>query len=103
MTPDWYEHPDAREEFLNAHDRYSGIDDGQFGDEFADAAESAAELILRWPDAPPPYRGRRREPMIRAWHLGKFPYRLVYTVRERTSTSSPTPTRRVGLATGRIA
>ena len=59
MTLDWYEHPEAREEFLNAHERYSLIDDGRLGDEFADAAESAAELILRWPDGPPPYRGRR--------------------------------------------
>lgn len=67
---------------MNAHERYSLIDDGRLGDEFVDVAESAAELILRWPDGPPPYRGRLGDPMIHAWHLGKFPYRLVYTVRE---------------------
>ncbi len=82
MTLDWNEHPEAREEFLDAHDRYLGIEDGRLGDEFADVAEAAAELILQWPDAPPPYRGRRRDPMIRTWHLGKFPYNLIYTVRE---------------------
>ena len=62
MTLDWYEHPEAREEFLDAHDRYLGIEDGRLGDEFAVVAESAAELILQWPDAPPPYRGQRRDP-----------------------------------------
>nr|WP_035769919.1 type II toxin-antitoxin system RelE/ParE family toxin [Arthrobacter castelli] len=82
MTLDWNEHPEAREEFLDAHERYLGIEDGRLGDEFADAAESAAELILQWPDAPPPYRGRRGKPMIRTWHLDKFPYRLVYVVHE---------------------
>src|SRR5699024_9542251 len=44
--------------------------------------DAATDLILQWPDAPPPYRGRRSEPMIRTWHLGKFPYRLIYTVRD---------------------
>lgn len=82
MTLDWNEHPEARDEFLDAHDRYLGIDDGRLGDEFADEAEAAAELILQWPDAPPPYRGRQSEPMIRSWHLGKFPYRLVYAIRD---------------------
>lgn len=81
MILDWNEHPEARSEFLEAHDRYLGIAGGSLGDEFADAVEGAAELILQWPDAPPPYRNRRREPMIRTWHLGKFPYQLIYVVR----------------------
>lgn len=81
MTLDWNEHPEAREQFLDAHKRYLGIEDGRLGDEFADAAESAADLILQWPDAPPPYRGRERGPMIRTWDLGTFPYRMIYTVR----------------------
>ncbi|MDN5746846.1 MAG: hypothetical protein L0H31_17275 [Nocardioidaceae bacterium] len=34
-------------------------------DELVDAAESAADLILQWQNAPPPYRGRPSEPMIR--------------------------------------
>lgn len=82
MKLDWAEHPEAREEFLDAHDRYLSIDDGRLGDEFADEVEAAGELILEWPDAPPPYQRKRRTPMIRTWHLGKFPYELVYTVRD---------------------
>lgn len=81
MTLDWREHPDARNEFLDAHERYSAIDHGKLGDEFADAAEAAAELVLQWPDAASPFRGRQREPIVRSWHLGKFPYNLVYVVR----------------------
>ncbi|MGO1545150.1 MAG: addiction module protein [Gulosibacter sp.] len=73
MNLDWSEHPEARADFLDAHRRYDEIGDGTLGDEFIDAAESAAELILRWPD----------EAMVRTWHLGKFPYRLVYTVRAK--------------------
>ncbi|MFC5931151.1 hypothetical protein D6T64_13475 [Cryobacterium melibiosiphilum] len=82
MTRDWNEHPAARDEFLDAYERYSAFEDGRLGDEFADAAEAAAEFILRWPDAAAPFRGRRREPMVRTWHLGKFPYNVVYAVRE---------------------
>lgn len=82
MSLDWNEHPEAREEFLEAHELYVGIGDGRLGDQFVDAAEAAAELILQWPDAPPPYGGRRREPLIRTWHLGKFPYRLIYVVHD---------------------
>ena len=82
MTLDWNEHPEAREEYLDALARYASIDGGDLGEEFADEADAAADLILQWPDAPPPYRGRRREPMIRTWHLGKFPYKFVYAVRD---------------------
>ncbi len=81
MTLNWNEHPEARDEFLDAHDRYLGIEDGVLGDEFADEAEVAAEMILQWPNATPPFRGRRTDPVIRTWHLGKFPYQLIYTVR----------------------
>lgn len=80
MTLDWNEHPEARKEFLDAHGRYLHVEDGILGDEFADAVETAAELILKWPEAPPPYRGRQREPAVRTWHLGKFPYNLIYAV-----------------------
>ncbi len=59
VTRDWNEHPEARGEYFDA----------------------AADLILYRPDAPP-YRGRRREPMVRTWNLGKFPYHLGYAVRE---------------------
>lgn len=54
MTLDWNEHPAARDEFLDAHERYLAIDDGRLGDEFADVVEAAAALIIEWPDAPPP-------------------------------------------------
>lgn len=80
MILDWNEHPEAREEYLDALAKYADIGDGSLGAEFADVADAASDLILQWPDAPPPYRGWRREPMIRTWHLGKFPYQLVYTV-----------------------
>jgi len=81
VTRQWRDHPEARAEFLDAYDHYAEVEDGSLGDEFIDAVESAAELILSWPDAPPPYCGRHREPVIRSWHLGKFPYRLIFTVR----------------------
>jgi toxin ParE1/3/4 len=82
VTLDWNEHPEARAEYLDALARYADIEDGDLGEEFADQADAATDLILLWPDAPPPYRGRRREPMVRTWHLGKFPYNLVYAVRD---------------------
>lgn len=82
MTLDWREHPEARQEYLDALRRYAEVDGGELGDEFADAADAASDLILEWPDAPPPYQRKRRTPMIRTWHLGKFPYELVYTVRD---------------------
>lgn len=62
MSLDWSEHP---EEYLDALAKYADIDDGSLGEEFADAAGAASDLIMQWPDAPPPYRGRRRTPMIR--------------------------------------
>lgn len=81
MTLGWRDHPGARAEFLDAYDHYADIEDGTLGDEFIDTVESAAELILNWPDGAPPYRGHRRKPLVRSWHLGKFPYRLIYVVR----------------------
>ncbi|WP_026820334.1 hypothetical protein [Arthrobacter castelli] len=93
MTLDRNEHPEAREEFLDAHERYLGVGDGRLGDEFVDAAEAAAELILRWPEAPPPYGGQRRDPMIRTWHLDKFPHRLLYVVRDGLRVIDPKCTR----------
>lgn len=81
MTLGWRDHPGARAEFLDAFDHYADIDDGTLGDQFIDATESAAELILGWPDSAPPYRAQQRTPAIRSWHLGKFPYRLIYVAR----------------------
>ncbi|WP_263310033.1 type II toxin-antitoxin system RelE/ParE family toxin [Brachybacterium atlanticum] len=81
MTLTWRDHPGARAELLEAYDHYADIDDGALGDQFIDAVESAAELILGWPDGAPPYRGVQRAPAVRSWHLGKFPYRLIYIVR----------------------
>lgn len=40
MTVDWNEHPEARDEFLDAHERYLAIEDGRLGDEFSDAQQS---------------------------------------------------------------
>ncbi len=57
MTLDWHEHPEARSEFLDAHERYLAIEGGTLGDEFADIVEAAVELILEWPEAPPPFGG----------------------------------------------
>ncbi|MDN5900180.1 MAG: hypothetical protein L0H74_08940 [Brachybacterium sp.] len=81
MTLDWREHPEASAEYLDAVIKYADVEDGSLGDEFADAADAASALISQWPDSPPPYLGRRRDPMIRSWNLGKFPYRLIYAVR----------------------
>lgn len=81
MTLNWRDHPGARAEFLDAYDHYADIDTGALGDQFIDAVESAAELILQWPDGAPPYRRGQRTPIVRSWHLGKFPYRLIYVVR----------------------
>lgn len=81
MTLGWRDHPGARAEFLDAYDHYADVDDGALGDQFIDAVESAAELILGSPDGAPPYRAQQRTPVIRNWHLGKFPYRLIYVVR----------------------
>ena len=83
MALDWSEHPEAREEYLDALARYAAIADGSLGEEFADTADAASDLTLQWPGATPPYRGRQGESTIRTWHLGKFPYRLAYTVQER--------------------
>lgn len=80
MTIDWYEHPEAREELLEAHARYAGIDDGRLGEDFLIAVESAVDLITRWPEAPPPYLGALRHPPIRALRLSRFPYHLVFAV-----------------------
>ena len=44
-------------------------------------AESAGELILQWPDAPPPVPRSAARSDDRTWHLGKLPYNLTYTVR----------------------
>lgn len=82
MTLDWNEHPEARKEYLDALTRYASIDGSDLGEEFADEADAATNLILQWPDAPSPHRGRRREPIVRTWHLGKFPYNLVYVLRD---------------------
>jgi hypothetical protein len=60
VTLDWQDHPEARAEFLDAHERYLAIDGGALADEFADVVEAAAERILEWPEAPPPYGGLRR-------------------------------------------
>lgn len=81
MSLDWHEHPEARAEYLDAVVKYADIEGGSLGEEFADAADAASDLILQWPDSPPPFLGRRRDPMIRSWHLGKFPCRLIYVVR----------------------
>ena len=82
MTLEWNEHPEARTEYLDALAKYATIGDGRLGEEFADAADAASDLIRQWTNAPPPYLGRRRTPMIRSWQLGKFPYQLVYAVLE---------------------
>lgn len=56
---------EARDEFLDAR-AVLAIEDGKLGEEFADADESAIELMLQWPEASAPYLGRNRQPAIRA-------------------------------------
>lgn len=81
MSLDWREHPEASAEYLDAVVTYASIEGGSLGEQFADVADVASDVILQWPESAPPYLGRRGEPMIRSWHLGKFPYRLIFTVR----------------------
>jgi len=82
VTLQWNEHPEARAELLDAHERYMSIDGRDLDLEFVAEAEAAAALILEWPDAPPPYRGWWGHPTVRTWHLSKFPYKLIYAVRD---------------------
>ena len=77
---DWIEHPEARREYLEALTRYGAIEDGLLGEEFADEADAAIELILTWPNSAPLYRGMSSEAVVRSWRLGKFPYSLIYVV-----------------------
>ncbi|WP_244951276.1 hypothetical protein [Ruania zhangjianzhongii] len=55
MTLDWNEHPEARQKYLDALAKYEGI--GALGEEFADTAAAASDLILQsatlpWPGDP---------------------------------------------------
>jgi len=77
----WREHPEAREEYLGALDWYEGREVG-LGTRLADGFDSQVDFIREWPDAAPPYRGRRRIPQIRCKGVDVFPYGIIYFVRD---------------------
>lgn len=81
MSANWSEHPEARAEVLDARDFYDDAGGPDLADEFTDAAETAVEFILDWPDTPATYPGIESDPPVRSWHVRKFPYRVVYQAR----------------------
>lgn len=58
-------------------DYYESCQTG-LGDELEDAVEAAFELILRFPDAAPPWKERRDR---RVLTLDRFPFTLAYQLR----------------------
>jgi plasmid stabilization system protein ParE len=82
VTLDWSEHPEARAEYLKALAWYASVGNGTVGEDFADAADAASELILQFPHGAPPYEDNLADPEIRHLHIGKFPYLLIFSVRE---------------------
>lgn len=48
-----------RQEYLDALAKYAGIGDGALGEEFADTADAASDLILQGADAPAHLEVRR--------------------------------------------
>lgn len=81
MTPDWQEHPEVREELIQAHGYYLEVGGSDLGDLFIDKMEATATLIVRWPSAAPRYQVRRRRSVVRSLRIRSFPYRLIYTAR----------------------
>lgn len=80
MVLEWREHPEAREELVQIHEHYRSLEGGQFDIELVDEVDKASELIQRWPNSPPRFPLAMDVPVVRHWRLGKFPYRLVYSV-----------------------
>lgn len=81
MTLGWSEHPAAREEFLGALTWYDDREPG-LGSRLADEIAAGVALIRASPGAGPLYRGRNRTPQIRRKGLERFPYGIIYLVRE---------------------
>lgn len=77
----WREHPAARAEYLDAlawyEDREAGL-----GDRLGDALDQSVDSVRAWPDAASPYRGRKRNPVIRRKGVEGFPYWVIYFVRD---------------------
>jgi toxin ParE1/3/4 len=66
-------HPDAREEFREAVLFYGGA-----AERFVDAVEAGIAAIIQ-----KPVRFREFEPGLRICRVSKFPYSVLYSVRER--------------------
>ena len=75
------EHPDAREEFLDALDWYDDHANG-LGRRLLTEFNANLTLIRTWPEAAPRYRGRVNHPGLRAKSLRSFPYRIISFVRD---------------------
>jgi plasmid stabilization system protein ParE len=65
-------HPDARNEFREAVLSY-----GRAAESFVNAVEAAIAAIILKPD-----RFREFEPGVRTCRVSKFPYSILYTLRE---------------------
>jgi hypothetical protein len=83
MTPlDWDEHPDAREEYLEAIQHYLTVGGQKTAERLQAQRQAALDLITSWPEALPPYLELAAKPTIRHCGIGKFPYRVIYQPRE---------------------
>ena len=76
MTPRLRVHPDARREFNDAVDYYEHVNTG-LGAKFTDEVDAGFARILEHPDAAPLVA-----PNVRKLVLARFPYTLVYEIRD---------------------
>jgi len=77
----WREHPEAREEYLGALDWYDDRERG-LGSRLGDELDATVDFVREWPEAAPPYRGRKVNPMVRRKATDVFPYGVIYFVRD---------------------
>ncbi|MHB8868066.1 MAG: type II toxin-antitoxin system RelE/ParE family toxin [Thermoleophilia bacterium] len=70
-------HPDAKREMREAADFYD-FERAGLGTEFLDAVERAMRQVIEHPDSSPVIRGH-----VRKCRVPRFPYSIVYSVRDR--------------------
>lgn len=81
MTLAFSEHPEAKDELKEAA-RYYEVRQVGLGDDLLSCADSAVDDLLDSPDAWPPFPGWDAQPLIR-WHgIDRYPYRVVYYVKD---------------------
>ena len=75
-------HPEAEDELDSAIDWYDAFNPGQ-GERLLDMVEVSERAIDEMPEAWAVFPGwRRRSPIVRSHRLAKFPYRIVYYVKD---------------------